>query len=84
MIEKLILSTSDAVTLPLNHGKRSAAHNTRKPHQTARQTRSGGIDARVDQDALAMAEKLTDACDVFLREASRSYLHILQQFGVGP
>ena len=78
--QTITLSTTDQVKLPLN--RRSAAHNARKPHRTARQAGSGETDTRVNQDALEMAEKLTDACDVFLREASRSYLHILQQFGV--
>ena len=40
------------------------------------------MDERVNQETLAMAETLENACDVFLREASRSYLRILEEFGI--
>jgi hypothetical protein len=42
------------------------------------------MDKRIDPEALAMAEVLEDACDVFLREASRTYLRILEEFGIRP
>ena len=59
-----------------------------KQQRRARQTNTGPVtnemDKRIDPEALAMAEVLEDACDVFLREASRSYLRILEEFGIRP
>jgi hypothetical protein len=59
-----------------------------KQQKRARQTSAvpgpNRMDRRIDPEALAMAEVLQDACDVFLREASRSYLRILEEFGIRP
>ena len=59
-----------------------------KQQRRARQTNTGPVtnemDKRIDPEALAMAEVLEDACDVFLREASRSYPRILEEFGIRP
>ena len=63
--------------------KRAAADVSRKWQRRPRQT-STGMDKRINPEALEMAEMLEDACDVFLREASRSYLRILEEFGIRP
>ena len=74
-------------TLPL-HSKQAAADIMARKQQRrrSRQTSTGpnGMDKRINPEALAMAEMLEDACDVFLREASRSYLRILEEFGIRP
>ena len=66
------------------HSKQAAADVARKPQRRARQTGPNGMDERINPGALAMADMLEDACDVFLREASRSYLRILEEFGIRP
>ena len=66
--------------------KRAAADVARKQQRRVRQTsiEPNGMDTRINTEALAMAEMLENACDVFLREASRSYLRILEEFGIRP
>ena len=76
--------------LPTHSKRRTAADasSMKQPQRRARQTSTGPgpneMDKRIDPEALAMAEVLEDACDVFLREASRSYLRILDEFGIRP
>ena len=67
-------------------GTSSKKQQQRRARQTSASTGPGpnGMDKRIDPEALAMAEVLEDACDVFLREASRSYLRILEEFGIRP
>ena len=66
------------------HRKRAAGNVARKQQRRARQTGPNGMDKRINPEALTMAKMLEDACDVFLREASRSYLRILEEFGIMP
>ena len=56
----------------------------RRSRQTSTGPATNEMDERIDPEALAMSEVLEDACDVFLREASRSYLRILEEFGIRP
>lgn len=81
----IILPHSIGTPLP-PHSKRAAADVARKQQRRVRQTsiEPNGMDMRINTEALAMAEMLENACDVFLREASRSYLRILEEFGIRP
>lgn len=41
-----------------------------------------GVDPRVDIDALKLVLEFRNACNVFLREASKTYLAILGEEGI--
>ena len=41
-------------------------------------------DPRIDLQALTLAQKFQSACNIFLREAARSYLNMLDELKISP